>query len=246
MSSDIEDLSWFCTLFYNEKRDKEALETLKQLIDADPKFDKQRRILFQAIYKQIIDALRRSLLNIKSYYETNTEIGQTARAEMLRQKKDELIDSLLPLCKEAISYIDDPLLPNAENVQMAVYLHKFKGDLYRYIAEYSDETDSDSAANNAEAAYQLALDTASSNLPKTDPVYLSLILNSAVFKYEIRKERDVATDMLKGALVEIPDITEDMPHELTEEIKEAESVIIIMKQNLDMWETTFDDEGNEE
>ncbi|KAK8838233.1 hypothetical protein M9Y10_035653 [Tritrichomonas musculus] len=231
MNPEIEDLIFFCTLYYTERRDKEALESIKQLVEIDPHFDKQRRALFQAIYKQVIDSIRTSLLTVNSYYDSNVEMGQTAKVEMLRQKKEELIDKLLPLCKEAIECVNDPLLPNAADAQMAVYLQKFKGDLYRYIAEYSDETDSTSAANLGEEAYKEALNIAAQNLPKADPVYLSLILNAAVFRYEIRKEKEIATQMLTSTINDIPD-TSNMSPDAT---AEADNVIKIMKQNLDLW-----------
>ena len=231
MNPEIEDLIYFCTLYYGEKRDKEALESIRQLVEIDPHFDKRRRILFQAIYKQVIDSIRTSLLTVTSYYESNVESGQTARAEMLRQRKEELIDKLLPLCKEAISYVDDLLLPNADDAQMAVYFHKLKGDLYRYIAEYSDETDSVSAAKSGEESYTDALNIAGQNLPKEDPVYLSLILNAAVFRYEIRKEKEIATEMLNSAIGEIANYESMSPS--TQD--EVDNVIEIMKQNLKIW-----------
>lgn len=238
MNPEIEDLYFFCTLYYNEKRDKEALESIKQLVEIDPHFDKRRRNIFQAIYKQVIDSIRNSLSTVTTYYESNVESGQTAKAEMLRQKKEELIDKLLPLCKEAILYVDDLLLPNASDAQMAVYFHKFKGDLYRYIAEYSDETDSASAANSGEESYKEALNIAAQNLPKTDSVYLSLILNAAVFRYEIRKEKETATEMLTTAINEIPNYENMTP----ETQAEAINVINIMKQNLEIWADRLENE----
>ena len=238
MNQETEDLIFFCSLYYTEKRDKEALESIRQLIEIDPHFDKRRRGLFQAIYKQVIDSIRNSLLTVTSYYESNLEMGQIAKVEMLRQKKEELIDKLLPLCKEAISYVDERLLPNASDAQMAVYLQKFKGDLYRYIAEYSDETDSVSAAHLGEEAYQEALNIAAQNLQKTDSVYLSLILNAAVFRYEIRKEKDKATEMLTSTLNEITE-NDNLSQEIDEE---ADNVIEIMRQNLNIWADGLENE----
>ncbi|OHT01443.1 DNA damage checkpoint protein rad25 [Tritrichomonas foetus] len=231
MNPEIEDLIYFCTLFHNEKRDKEALETIKQLIEIDPHFDKVRRVLFQAIYKQVIDSMRNSLLTITSYYDSNVEANRSDRAAMLIEKKEELINKLIPLCKEAIAQIDESLLPNAVDVQMAVYFQKFKGDLYRYIAEYSDETDSVAAANSGEECYREALSVAAQNLPGCDPVRLSLILNAAVFRYEIRKEKDIATEMLTTTVNEI----EGAPDMSPSSANETENVLSIMRENLRLW-----------
>ncbi|OHS94309.1 14-3-3 protein 2 [Tritrichomonas foetus] len=236
--SNIEDLIYFATLYHNEYRDKEALETIKQLIEIDPQFDKTRRVLFQAIYKQVIDSIRSSLMTVTQYYETNLEMNQAARAEMLLQKKEELINKLLPLCKEAIGYVDDILLPNAVDVQMAVYFLKFKGDLYRYIAEYSDDTDSVAAANSGEESYKEALSTASQGLPQNDPVRLSTILNAAVFRYEIRKEKELATEMLTSTINDITSLSELSPGSSAE----SESVLHIMRQNLQIWAEVEEDE----
>jgi 14-3-3 protein epsilon len=230
---EIADLVYFCTVYHHTHRDKEAIETLKRLIELEPVFDKGRRSLFQAIYKQVIDSTRSTLSFVSAYYDLDCNLSNLERANFLRAKKEDLCAKLLPVCKEAIQLIDQVLLPNAPDSQTLVFFNKLKGDFYRYVAEYSDETESVAAANCGEESYTAAF-AASNALPRADPVRLSLILNAAVFKYEIQKEIANASQMIESAVAEMQN--EASFRELDRESqREAYEVLSLMKQNLEVW-----------
>ncbi|OHT07191.1 Protein BMH2 [Tritrichomonas foetus] len=228
-----EDLIYFCRLYHAENRDKEALETIKQLVDLNPQFDRHCRQIFQAIYKQIIDSLRFSLQKVATYYKTDLELNKLEHASMLLDKKNEFVNRLILICREAISIVDDQLLPNSIDIQTSVYFYKFKGDLYRYISEYSDETDSIAAANHGEECYKEALSLALTNLEPSDPARLSLILNAAVFRYEIRKETDKAIEMLNSTLLEAKNW--DFSKVTKNGVNPAETILCLMTKNLSLW-----------
>jgi 14-3-3 protein epsilon len=235
----VEDLIYMCTLYHREQRDKEALEALNELIGLDPVFDKSRRVLFQAIYKLVIDSLRDTLNTVHQYYESDVENNRVDQASLLQRKKEELCSKLIFFARDAITSIDQQLLPNASDPQMIVFFHKLKGDLFRYIAEFSDDTDSLAAGNSGEESYTLAFDYAESNLPRNDPVRMSLILNAAVFRYEIRKDPESATDMLEHALKEFEGDFSELGDEDQQEVFET---LEIMRGNLQVW---MDDERAE-
>jgi 14-3-3 protein epsilon len=237
----VDDLIYLCTLYHREQRDREALEALNDLIEIDPVFDKTRRVLFQAVYKLVIDSLRDTLNTVQQFYDSELENNRVDQASLLHRKKEELCQKLISLSREAITAINDQLLPNASGPQMVVFFQKLKGDLYRYIAEFSDDTESLAAGNEGEDSYSMAFEVAESNLMKLDPVRMSLILNAAVFKYEIRKDPESASDMLEHALKEFDGQFGELSEEDQQEVLET---LEIMRGNLRVW--TDEREENEE
>ncbi|KAH0786349.1 14-3-3 protein [Histomonas meleagridis] len=234
-----EDLIYFCSLYLTQKRNGDAIETIKELINLNPVLDNKTRGYFQVVYKQIIDGLRNSLGLVNTFYEMEQELNHTEMASFLLKKKEELCDKLIPLCKEAIGLIDNVLIPNAQDPQMSVYLLKLKGDFYRYVAEYSDETESVSAANMGEEAYIEAFNISDSNLPFFDTVRLTLVLNAAVFRYEIRKNTESAMEMLENEINNSEQILQNL-NEIDQ--KEAMTTLGLMKQNLSIWAEAKDEE----
>jgi 14-3-3 protein epsilon len=241
VSQEVADLFYYCTVYHRANRDKEAIDTLKRLIDLDPVFDKSRRTLFQAVYKQIIDSTRDVLGFVAAYYEHDCELSHVDQANYLRSRKERLCAKLLHLCKDGIQLIDQHLVPNAPDSQSLVFFHKLKGDFYRYVAEYSDETESVAASNCGEESYTAAF-TASSGLAKADPIRLSLVLNAAVFKYEIQKEPSNAMEMIENVLGEMRDdsLFQEIDYESREEALE---VISLMKHNLEIWNEDNGEDG---
>ena len=227
-----EDLIFFCSLYLTQGRNSDAIETIKEFINLNPVLDNKTRGYFQVVYKQIIDNIRSSLGTINSYYEIELELNHTEMASFLLKKKEELCEKLIPLCKEAIGLIDNILIPNARDPEMSVYLLKLKGDFYRYVAEYSDETESVSAANMAEEAYTEAFNISDSNLPFYSTIRLALVLNAAVFKYEIRKNAESATEMLENEVNNSEQILQNLNEN---EHKEVITILELMKQNLAIW-----------
>jgi 14-3-3 protein epsilon len=228
----LDDLIYFCTVYHREQRDKEALEALNELIDLDPAFDNTRRILFQAIYKLVIDSIRETLNVVQPFYDSEVQNNRVDHASFLHRQKDELCRKLIVVARDGITAISQQLLPNATEPQMVVFFQKMKGDLYRYIAEFSDESESIAAGNAGEESYNAAFDVADAHLALCDPVRLTLILNAAVFRYEIRKDADSASEMLERTLADI----EGEPIDLKEEeAREVYATLEIMRGNLRLW-----------
>jgi 14-3-3 protein epsilon len=232
VSEEVEDLSFFCALYHREQREKEGLEALHELIALDPVFDKHRRGLFQVIYKSVIDSLRNSLRVLTDYQNFEAERGRSGHVVFLTSKRESLSRQLLAHSRDAVSAIDTALLPNSGDSQTTVFFHKLKGDFYRYMAEHSDESDAIAAGNSAEDSYTTALAIANEALPSHDTVRLALVLNAAIFKYEIRKDTEIATEMLERAVGEHEGNVPEMDSETQREFFE---IIAIIRQNLEVW-----------
>ena len=88
-----------------------------------------------------------------------------------------------------LSLITSHLLPkarkSANSVESEVYFLKLQADYYRYVAEVGSTEDRvEKAKNRALTAYNNAIKIAD-QMPKADPIRLSLFLNFSVYCYEI-------------------------------------------------------------
>lgn len=231
--SEGEDLEYMCNIFVASKRPADALLVLKEMIELDPQFDYNRRIIFQIVYKQMIDAMRETLRILTSYSEVEQELGHQAILKALENKKIQISQQLIHACKECLDVIDGTLLPACDgNPEAAAFYIKFKADLNRYISEFSDETESLSALNQAEKNYQEAIEICAVNFPKSHPIYLSCILNASVFQYEQKKNPTAATEMCESAIATFDQGFQELPPNAQEESRE---LIHLMRQNLYTW-----------
>lgn len=238
----IEDLEYFCTLYQSTQRDADSLATLKQIIEMDPVFDKKRRYLFQLVYKSIIDAMRDQLRTLQQYLEVEQSTGRVEICKEITERKDSIISKLIPRCKEGIETMDTTLIPNAESPDAQIFFIKFKADLFRYISEFSDETEALSALKQAEDLYSEALTIASENLPKCHPTFLGVVLNASVFQYEHKKNMGLAVEMCQNALLSLNESFQQLDPESQEE---TNNLIKIMKRNLASWASEEEEEENE-
>ena len=226
------DLVELCGLFHTCEREKEAMEALRELVEYDPVFDVAKRRLFHTIYKSHMDSLR-SVLELCQIYRDN-EVGQgkDRHVAMLEEKREKNFERLLNCVKEGVELIDNSLLPNAADTEATVAFQRMKGDFYRYVAEHSDESESITAAANAEEAYREAVSLADQFLPKFSQLRMELMLSVAVFKHEIKKEASAASDMLKSIIEEFDVEKEKLSDP---EIFAVREIIDIMKHNLEVW-----------
>ena len=221
-----------CSLFHTCEREKEAMETLRELVEYDPVFDVAKRRLFHTIYKSHMDSLRSVLELCRSYHDFEVGQGKERHAAMLEEKREKNFERLLNCVKECVELIDNSLLPNAADTEATVAFQRMKGDFYRYVAEHSDESESITAATNAEEAYREAVALADQFLPKFSQLRMELLLSVAVFKHEIKKEASAASDMLKN-IVEEFDVEKAKLSD--QEIFAVREIIDIMRHNLEVW-----------
>jgi 14-3-3 protein epsilon len=179
----------------------------------------------------VIDSIRDVLSMASHYSDVEQQRNHSSHVALLQTQHEELCRNLISFSKEAISLIDQYRLPNAVEAQLQVFFHKLKGNLFRYIAEFSEENESISAGISAERSYIVAFDLAE-RLPPCDAVKMSSHLNAAVFKFDIKKDTESASEMLERA---IDDIEAGMTRVSEEWQNELLEIHRIMHQNLEMW-----------
>lgn len=235
-----EDLLFLADLMKNIQRPKDGIDLMGKLSKIKPAFNVIERTSFGIIFKAAVDNIRNSLRTLNLAYEEENE--RPDYSERIKEIINDSFSDLKKLCDKTLQIINDELLPNAESSQSKVFFLKLKGDIYRYLSEFGEgeEKEKDSAA--ADEAYLAALPIAKSDLPKSDPVRLGLILNYAVFKYEHVQAYEEAKELLNNAIELLNNDFSDLSPETAAESK---SIIDVMQKNLKDWNQSEEEEEEE-
>ncbi|KAM0888913.1 hypothetical protein ACQ4PT_028056 [Festuca glaucescens] len=112
-----------------------------------------------------------------------------------------------------------------------------KGDYYRYLAEFSSETEKKSAADQSLMAYQHAMVVASTELSPAHPIRLGLALNFSVFFYEIMNchERSFTLKASQVAKQAFDEATNEINSAGVEGYNDSILMMELLKDNLELW-----------
>ncbi|KAF2882033.1 hypothetical protein ILUMI_24133, partial [Ignelater luminosus] len=135
-------------------------------------------------YKTIVTARRSSWMVLKSIEEAITDSERNLK--VAKQYKEEVAAELARIAEDVLNLLE-LLIPKASTTEAKVFYLKMRGDYYRYLAEIAKTGTKLDTINNAQNAYQDAVDVAMKELPPTNPVRLGLALNYSVFYYDILK-----------------------------------------------------------
>ena len=102
-------------------------------------------------------------------------------------------------------------------------------DYYRYISEIASGM---KLHDSKEQARKLYDEANSISLPACNPVKLGIVLNLAVFNYEIMQDYKRACAVADRALSEALEKIDDLEEE---EFREAKATIELLKENLAIW-----------
>ena len=72
--------------------------------------------------------------------------GASQNAEKAKNYKQMIEKELTEVCKNILDLLNEHLLPKSKSEEGQVFLHKMKGDYYRYIAEYASGEQKNEAA----------------------------------------------------------------------------------------------------
>merc|ERR1712118_377534 len=120
--------------------------------------------------------------------------GKNAK-EYCKKVEGELDD----ICTKILELLDKNLINKASTGESKVFYQKMKADYYRYQAEFKDDGDKTSAAENAKLAYEEAQKVAEKDLAVAHPIRLGLALNFSVFQYEVLQKPEEACKMARSA-----------------------------------------------
>ena len=114
-----------------------------------------------------------------------------------------------------------------------------KGDYDRYIAENVDGDIKKKYSDLGLAAYNAALE-ASKDIDYKNPIKLGLALNLSVFYYEVVANKEEACKLAKETLDKAKDVLGGVDED-DDEAKDAMSIVNLLQENLDMWNSEDDE-----
>ena len=142
------------------------------------------------------------------------------------------IQSLLQLLLDISQ--DDP-------AESKLFYKKLQGDHWRYQAEIAIASGEEFAiyADRAQAAYESGLlDIAEKFLPPANPLRLGLVLNLAVFHYEIRGDAQKAINLSKCAFQDAVNVLDEVSEDRFEAVSK---MLYVLRENFRIWFEKFQD-----
>lgn len=229
---DVEQLVCFAKLAEQAERYDDMAKAMKKVTEQEGRLKTEWRNLLSVAYKNVVGA-RRSSWRVICMIEQKAETENRKKcSKEFRKKVEKELDGT---CKEVLGLLDDYLLKNVTGDEENVFYLKMKGDYWRYMAEYKDGDegkDRENAIENAQAAYEKAMEVAKSKMPPTHPNRLGLALNYSVFFYEILNSPDKACNLAKEAF-------DEAIHELDnlqqDECKDSTLIMQLLRDNLTLW-----------
>ena len=213
------------------------LEEMVQKKSSDLSSDE--RNLLSIAYKNTISQDRQAIRTLMAYESKEAKKSESPYLEFIREYKTKVQKELEGLCNRINKTIDTHLLPKAETDEAKVFYHKMKGDYDRYIAENVDGDLKKKYADLGLQAYNAALDSAKS-IDYTNPIKLGLALNLSVFYYEVVANKEEACKLAKETLDKAKDALSGVDED-DDEAKDAMSIVNLLQENLDMWNSEDDE-----
>ncbi|BFG19307.1 hypothetical protein CerSpe_055810 [Prunus speciosa] len=225
------------------ERYDEMVEAMKKVSKLDVELTGEERNLVSVGYKNVIGARRVSWRILSSIEQKEEAKGSEQNAMRIKEYRQRVEDELAKICHDILTVIDYHLLPSASTGESTVFYQKMKGDYYRYLAEFKAGDDRKEAADQSLKAYEVANDTADSELPTTHPIRLGLSLNFSVFYYEILNSPERACHLAKQAFDEAIAELDSLDEE---SYKDSTLIMQLLKDNLALWTSDLPEEGGEQ
>lgn len=240
MSDKYEKQIYLAMLAEQCTRYEDMMAFLEDMVKIKPgDLSSDERNLLSIAYKNTISLDRQAIRTLYAYESKEAKKSDSPYLEYIREYKAKVQKELEDLCNKINATIDGSLLPKAETDEAKVFYHKMKGDYYRYIAENVDGDSKKKYSDLGLAAYNAALE-ASSSIDYKNPIKLGLALNMSVFYYEVVSNREQACKLAKETLEAAKNALEGVDED-EEEAKDALSIVNLLQENLEMWNSEGDE-----
>lgn len=222
-----------------EEMSKVARNTSKEV----PELSVEERNLLSVAFKNVIGSRRAAWRIISSIEQKEEHIGHEKNASVNKEYRQRIEQELGQICRDILGILDEHLIPSSKTGESEVFYFKMKGDYYRYLAEFSSESDRQASAQSSLEAYKTATNKAFEELTPTHPIRLGLALNFSVFYYEILNHPELACNLAKqafdDAIAELDTLNEDS-------YKDSTLIMQLLRDNLTLWTSDMPDEDDEQ
>lgn len=241
------------------ERYEDMINSIKNIIEIDPHLTSEEREIFSSGYKNLTLPKRSSWRILTQMekkeirkMEYNKDKQKSNNLEYIRLTKENIYKEIKQICQDIQDVVDNDLLPNCpeDDFDSKVFYLKLKGDYFRYFAEVTcPQGNSNSntaleneyleAIQNVENCYKIAYNISEKELPIFSTIRLGLCLNYSVFYYEVLKNHEEGTYIARQGFEEAVKLIDDLDKN---KVKDAISIIQILKENLILWTSEMHDD----
>ncbi|KAM6108661.1 LOW QUALITY PROTEIN: 14-3-3 protein sigma [Pterocles gutturalis] len=208
------------------ERYEDMADFMKAVVEHGDELSNEERNLLSVAYKN--GGCQRSAWRVISSIEHKTEEGDD-KAQLVNEYREKVERELNGVCKNVLALLDKYLIKKASDSE--VFYLKMKGDYFRYLAEVATGDDRKKAIDNAQEAYQEAMDISKKEMQPTNPIRLGLALNFSVFHYEIASPEQaisLAKTTFDEAMGDLHTLSEDS-------YKDSTLIMQLLRDNLTLW-----------
>ncbi|KAG4402052.1 hypothetical protein GLYMA_02G115900v4 [Glycine max] len=243
------------------ERYEEMVECMKKVAKLDLDLTVEERNLLSVGYKNVIGARRASWRIMSSIEQKEESKGNEHNVKLIKSYCQKVEEELSKICGDILTIIDQHLIPSSGSAEASVFYYKiynwlfslkskrklsgqiWKGDYFRYLAEFKTDQERKEAAEQSLKGYEAASATANTDLPSTHPIRLGLALNFSVFYYEIMNSPERACHLAKQAfdeaIAELDTLSE-------ESYKDSTLIMQLLRDNLTLWTSDLPEDGGED
>jgi len=223
---------YFAKLAEQAERYDEMAQNMKKVAKSGEELTVEERNLLSVAYKNAVGSRRAAWRIITSVEAKENSKGNDEQANYAKEYCGTVEKELRDICDTILALLNENLVPKAGSGESSVFYLKMKADYYRYIAEFTKETEKVDAAENARLAYAGANECACKDLAVTHPIRLGLALNYSVFLYEVLAQPEEACKMARqafeDAIAELDNVAEDS-------YKDSTLIMQLLRDNLTLW-----------
>ncbi len=231
-SSEIDSSLFMAQISLNSGRSEDAIKYLKEHFQKKPNLTRSERDLLSHAYRLRINSSREALRKINSQISIETQENNQVLLLKLKNLQGSLLKEFNSIATDVIDLVENVLLPAAIDVPSVVFLNKFKGDYFRYSAEFSTGESLEMNINSTKICYETAMRSVGDDIKLSDPLYLGLALNYSVFQYEILNLRDEAIEKADSTFNEAVRYLEELDEN---DYKEATTLLQLLRDNVSIW-----------
>jgi 14-3-3 protein epsilon len=227
------DLIYYSRLYERAEKYDEMVQCVNQFIKLNPKLTLEERNILAAGYKNIIGSKRFSWRYLFNQHKKEEKLkNNSLAASYVNEIKVKVENEIRVICKELTSLIDNYLLQSCEDPEYKVYYLKLKADYFRYLCEFTKDEEFEISLNSAEKFYKEAHEIAEKHLTTISTTRLGTALNYSVLLFEIKNQREEASNIAKAALDEGLKVLDDL-----EKNRQKDTILIIqlLMENLILW-----------
>nr|GMD27403.1 14-3-3-like protein GF14 iota [Ipomoea batatas] len=225
------------------ERYDEMVERMKQIAKLDVELTVEERNLLSVGYKNVIGARRASWRIMSSIEQKEESKGNENNVKLIRAYRQKVEDELSKICNDILEIIEKHLVPSSKSGEATVFFYKMKGDYFRYLAEFKNDSEKKEAAEQSLKGYEAAFAAANTELPSTHPIRLGLALNFSVFYYEIMNSPERACHLAKQAFDEAISEIDTLSEE---SYKDSTLIMQLLRDNLTLWTSDLPEDGGED